>query len=69
MTLATDDLCPVAILLDQVDVGADVRLSGIDAKSGARISVLIEHMLPATDRPSSIYDASGLVLLLTIEAL
>ncbi|MEO6377503.1 MAG: hypothetical protein ABIO37_05700 [Caulobacteraceae bacterium] len=61
---------PVAIALDEIQTAGDVRFTGIDLESGARVSVLIERA--SATRPHSdaaIRPANGLVLVLTMETL
>jgi hypothetical protein len=69
MSITAEDLDPVAIALERIEVGADVRFVGIDVETGARMSILIEHMLPIGSQITALHDAAGLVLLLTVEAI
>ncbi len=61
---------PVAIALDRIETTGDIRFSGVDLETGARVTVTIltassEH--PVSD--GSTQDASGLVLVLSMETL
>ena len=67
MKLPIPGVDPVAIALDEIQAGGDVRFSGIDLESGARVTVMIERAAPS-DTPSEAPKpaAAGLVLMLTL---
>jgi hypothetical protein len=70
MKLGRCDLDPVAIALTQIEVGGTMRFSGTDLDSGAEMAVAIETSAQAkASDPSAIYEAHGLVLMLTIETI
>ena len=61
---------PVAIALDEIQTTGDVRFTGIDLESGARVSVLIERTpSPRPKSDAATRPATGLVLVLTMETL
>lgn len=61
------DLDPVAIALTEIEGGSVIRFRGTDIESGATVSVLVEtNGIAQTGTPGPIYEADGLVLLLTI---
>lgn len=61
------DLDPVAIALTEIEGGSTIRFTGRDIESGATVSILVETKgIAQAGTPGPIYDAGGLVLLLTI---
>lgn len=71
MRVPIPEVDPVAIALDEIDTTGDVRFSGVDLETGARVTVLIER---APQDPSAVVDiskrsAAGLVLVLTVETI
>ena len=69
MRVPIPEIDPVAIALDEIDASGDVRFSGVDLESGARVTVLIERKPADTSKRDTSHDATGLVLVLTMEAL
>lgn len=61
-------LDPVAIVLTRIEAGPTVRFIGADIGTGAAVTVVVETQGPHQSLSSGpVYEASGLVLLLTIE--
>lgn len=69
MRVPLPEIEPVAIALDQIQTSGDVKFSGIDLESGAKVTVLIERSDAAPAGPPKQRSAHGLVLVLSIEAL
>ncbi len=69
MRLPIPDLDPVAIALDRVESSGDLRFSGIDLESGARVSISIDRRPQDAAVDASTLDAHGLVLVLSLETL
>ena len=68
MKLPIPGIEPVAIALESIDATGDIRSSGIVLEAGSRVVVSIDRT--ATDHViSDTHQASGLVLVLTIEAI
>ena len=70
MRIPIPEIEPVAIALDEIETTGDVRFSGVDLESGARVTVLIERKPNdrASDKTTG-RDAAGLVLVLTMETI
>jgi hypothetical protein len=70
MRVPIPQIDPVAIALDEIQTSGDVRFTGIDLDSGARVSVLIERSpSPRPNSDSVVRPANGLVLVLTMATL
>ncbi len=69
MRIPVPDIEPVAIALDQIEASGDVRFSGLDLESGARVTVLIERAAPNPNDERPKREAQGLVLVLTMETI
>ncbi|MDQ2762098.1 MAG: hypothetical protein M3Y22_00940 [Pseudomonadota bacterium] len=69
MTNSPKQIDPVAIALDAIDAGQDVRFNGVDLETGARVSVVVERpTFHFREHVRTRYHAQGLVLTLTVEA-
>ena len=72
MRLPIPQVEPVAIALDQIDTTGDVRFTGVDLETGARVTVMIERTpkdRTASGAASAKRSATGLVLVLTVETI
>jgi len=60
---------PVAIALDQIELGSDVRFAGIDLDTGLRIRVVIERTRRLGENRAALttLQAHGLLLMLSVE--
>lgn len=68
-TLPSLGIEPVAIALDQIELGASVRFAGIDLDTGLRIRVLVERPPQAghSEYTPQTLQAHGLLLMLSVE--
>jgi hypothetical protein len=69
MRIPIPEIEPVIIALESIDATGDVRFSGVDLESGARVVVSVDRRPADHARAAASYQASGLVLVLTIEAI
>lgn len=60
---------PVYIALDSIEAGAEVRFNGIDLETGSRVVVSIDRSQRQPTPYHPTHEASGLVLVLTIESI
>lgn len=60
---------PVAIALDQIELGRMVRFAGIDLETGLRIRVVVERIHDANAEQPALktLQAHGLLLMLSVE--
>lgn len=70
MRLPIPGIDPVSLLLDEIETTGDLRFSGTDLESGARVTVVIERK-PNDHAPAGSVATltRGLVLVLTVETL
>ena len=69
MLIPIPEIDPVAISIDRLESGSDIRFSGVDLDSGARVSVLIERLAVGRTATGADLTGSGLVLVLRMERL
>ena len=69
MHIPIPEIDPVAISIDRLESGGDIRFSGVDLDSGARVSVLIERKAVDHQATGADVSGSGLVLVLRMERL
>jgi hypothetical protein len=59
---------PVAIALDRIDAGPQLKFTGIDLETGAQVSVsVVRPAAPTSVEKSPSYKAHGRVLVLSID--
>lgn len=69
MRIPIPEIDPVAISIDRLESGGDIRFSGVDLESGARVSVVIERKDGEVAATGANLTGSGLVLVLRMERL